>query len=1193
MIRIRNIITLLVVIDILLLLVVRFLMQFASRSDFTLMYRDASGVSVIATASLALWYVANELSGRWFARGKICYLAITGLSSVMAGLLSFTLVLPAIAFSPILNMLTLVLLQFGIIVLPTLAVMLAVRRVLGGHGYADPVNDTTFYRDRSLLFVRNNKNTALCILKLVSQSAPCSGSNARNKILRGRQTEDSEATQDRFVTYSHLVSLWNNVPDFGVEFMVDNGLTSVKFFTSAIDSDAERATRSAEQKAEKLRSVLQARFHTKIGFLQGHALWLAYGSILGTDPCCSHETLADCVKVKGLGESEEHYVALSALKRKAEPTVVADTQQAQAEQFVSAFAKERLTASMVIRLEAINPPSVATETRLLEKARNQPDMRVLIELSEKKSEVNEERSAQLSGFWKVSAYVAYRGRNAEETKLFQEKGDACIEAIYSSARSRVRCERLKGKSVAAQLNNILFRRGMGIVMMKASSRLAATLLNLPEERMPGIPETAIPNFEVPPREELEDGEVTIGIVMSGDNEICPLRMKLDDLMLHTVIFGETGFGKTRLVMKLLEAVSHHDAAWTIIEMKGEYKALVKALKNVIYLRPASESAPLKICLFDPQMENPETHAKKIFTILKETFSTLFTDQNRDLSAQMERVFYEALVTYVKSTTEDGTTNGAHYEKRQSGAELHAKVDGPPRSWEGFNAWLRTYAERSGSSSMPQINSTIQALLNRLNSFTRTPLNEVFDNNVSNVNFNDLVKRRTIIDLSEVRTKGTAEDLRLISNIITKYVATAAQQREIQQELKHILVIDDALDIVPEILAKKTTAETTITEQMVLLLRTTGQGVIISTQRPNISQNIVANAATKIFLRTTVDNEKAAKWLNLDEEQADYLKAIPRREAVIMTPKYSKPIRIKTLEMDLPKVDNRDIIVNNMMNYPIIYDRETKIQKPNNGIKATPNKDAGLTQLAYLETVRLRNIAETPSSKGQEAAAFLRAKQVPKTEQHPDQATDRSSLDCEERRTYLKVKEAFKHQLEIVEEDTLQSRLKTHTPQELRTLVEPLIRENIIGEVKAPNYADSETTKRIYYQTTDHEARNILQEYITKIVHRDLQSKGINTRWIDQNLELLITNDNQHVITTWTNNSIDPTTTIAKLTKIRNELENEQTGELIIVTPWKKDATKLQNLITHLNLHGIVVTLFNEDEVNKLISHITIGALFHT
>ena len=97
-------------------------------------------------------------------------------------------------------------------------------------------------------------------------------------------------------------------------------------------------------------------------------------------------------------------------------------------------------------------------------------------------------------------------------------------------------------------------------MMKAPSQTVGRLVNLPEERLPGISGGSIPDFEVPPRDELEDGELAIGVVMSGDNQICPLRIKLDDLMLHTVIFGETGFGKTRLVMKMLEAASNHNVA---------------------------------------------------------------------------------------------------------------------------------------------------------------------------------------------------------------------------------------------------------------------------------------------------------------------------------------------------------------------------------------------------------------------------------------------------------------------------------------------------------------------------------------------------------------------------------------------------------------------------------------------------------
>jgi hypothetical protein len=468
-----------------------------------------------------------------------------------------------------------------------------------------------------------------------------------------------------------------------------------------------------------------------------------------------------------------------------------------------------------------------------------------------------------------------------------------------------------------------------------------------------------------------------------------------------------------------------------------------------------------------------------------------------------------------------------------------------------------------------------------------------------------------------------------------------------------LVIDDALDIVPEILAKKTTAETTITEQMVLLLRTTGEGVIISTQRPNISQNIVANAATKIFLRTTVDNERAARWLNLNEEQASYLKTIPKREAILTSPKYSKPIRIKTLQMNLPKADERDIVLNNMINYPIVYEGSLKANELDYSIREIAEKRDSLTKVArHPEIAKLKNIAQNAFNSGNYKEAlgiyvrtFRNMEEIPKgrraevkngsvakgsvqairlgnpqllskelphagpsappkkdrtcqtpansaqemgTDNLQCEATGTPSPTLEDKPTWAKVKRAFKHQQDIVQETTLQSRLNAHTLQELGEIVEPLIRINLIGEIKAPDYANQETFTRLYYQITDHEPRNILQEYIMNVIQKDLQSKGINTRWIDDDMELLTTIDNKQVITSWTNNSIDPTTVIAKLAKIKHELRYEQTGQLVIITPMTEEATKLQKLFTSLGLPGILAIPFNENGTNKLVSQIAEG-----
>jgi hypothetical protein len=1264
MINNRNIAVSLLSLSVFLLLVARLLRQLPSVLGLASVCDSISGVSLTATIIMVLQYVTSRLLEGKFARRRVHYAALISLNMATGASISNFAVLPLIGLYPPTDAVV-SLVAHAVLLLGLLAFVVSVtlsffcRFPNMNKGNVSSIGDATFYRGKSIVFKMGNKNVALCILKLASHLASPLPVE-RRRIQRNPEKEGFDRTGSGFFSYSHLSSLWNNVPDFGVEFTTENSLASIRFFTMAIDSVVEDATKTAETKAEKLKSILQARFSAKIEFLQGHALWVAYGSILGSDLSCSIETNGDNLRIEGL-QSEARYVSVSALRSNVDATSLAESTQPQAEKLISAFTKERIAGSMVIHLKAISPPVVASEAKLLEKARNDPDLRVLLELGEKKREVNDERNAQLTGYWKVSAYTVYRGETSGEAKMFQEKGDACIEAIYSSPSGRVKCEKLKGRAVAKYLNNLLFRQEIGVTMMKASSRFVAALIQLPEQNIPGIQETAIPDFQVPPREELEDGEVTVGEVMSGESEISPLRLKPQDLMLHTVIFGETGFGKTRLIMKLLQEMSAYKVAWTIIEMKGEYKPLAKLIDKVVYLKPGSRIAPLNFSLFDPQMENPEIHAKKIFTILKETFSTLFTDQNRDLSAQMERVFYESLVSYV--TSRAAVKLGKQRSSEGAPTAITTVTDSsegsmPWGNWETYNNWLKNYAEKHGLSSMPQINSTIQALLNRLNSFTRAPLSDVFNHHESNTNFDDLVKRRAIIDLSEIKRNGTSEDLRLISNIITKYVATAAQQRGIQKELRHLLIIDDALDIVPEILTKKTTAETSITEQMVLLLRTTGQGVIIATQRPNISQNIVANAATKIFMRTTVDGEKAAKWLNLNEEQTNYLKTMPKREAIITTPRYSGPIRIRTPEIDPPKVTDDEIIMNNMVNYPVIYDKAAESLKlsaktgtpvPRDPVEIDSNrsekerlttiaeealksgdyKEALRTYIKAIEAMKepkwkmkeqhsqeVRDSQTTtttnPSLKNIDHTAYYAPQQTLPTEHRLDQpvnvhpppthqmqgntttptTTNPNPINpfetSEDDQMWPKLKRAFKHPQEIIDQNTLQTRLNAPATQKLRNQTEPLIAKNLIGEVTAPNYTKPDEATRIYYQITDHENRNIMLEYIMTTLHKDLQSKGVNTRWIDKNMELLLTNENQHLITTWTNNNIDQSTALAKLTRIRQELQYEQPKELIIITPWKRDAKKLQKLITQLRLQGIATIPFNEDQTNQLINHITIG-----
>lgn len=71
--------------------------------------------------------------------------------------------------------------------------------------------------------------------------------------------------------------------------------------------------------------------------------------------------------------------------------------------------------------------------------------------------------------------------------------------------------------------------------------------------------------------------------------------------------------------------------------------------------------------------------------------------------------------------------------------------------------------------------------------------------------------------------------------------------------------------------------------MVMLLRATGQGVIVISTRPNISSNILANTSTKITFRLPYDSSIGGRFMSLEEVQERYLRTLKRGRALIVMP----------------------------------------------------------------------------------------------------------------------------------------------------------------------------------------------------------------------------------------------------------------------------------------------------------------------
>jgi len=442
-------------------------------------------------------------------------------------------------------------------------------------------------------------------------------------------------------------------------------------------------------------------------------------------------------------------------------------------------------------------------------------------------------------------------------------------AIQSSIDIRV----LSGRRIITSISRVILRMPLKrVAILELEDEDLVKLLTPPSKPFPSISlREFVVNFEIPPKSSLK-GDICIGNVLYRNEKLYPIHISSDDLTMHMVVLGHTGFGKTNFVQNLLLELSRKrpDVGWVVIDWKGEYRKLLEIDDKVILLKPLDFSHQLRLNLFDPMGSDPYEHAQKIFVILREVYSALFEAHDTQFSLQMERILREALLRTIVNP------NKRTYEA------LYTELDTIGREWER---------------KIPSVWASIEAIKSRMERLFRPPLRDIFSSSKLSINFKQLLDKKVIIDLSTLRVKGSREDARLLMNILVKYFFDAALKRGIQSKLRHLIIVEEAQYLVPQLLMRRTTIEGTLLEEMVMLERATGQGLIFIATRPIISEQILANTAFKVIFRSQIDSEFLARILNLDDEQRKYLQVMPKYEAIILHPSYPYPFRIAVSSFD--------------------------------------------------------------------------------------------------------------------------------------------------------------------------------------------------------------------------------------------------------------------------------------------------------
>ena len=464
------------------------------------------------------------------------------------------------------------------------------------------------------------------------------------------------------------------------------------------------------------------------------------------------------------------------------------------------------------------------------------------------------------GCWRASAYLVVRTRDSELHLSKVKSAKIVLETTFLNPAQPIKTTILTGRSLRSAIVKVLRRDAVGRTGV-LSSRQVSLFVHLPQQAQPGVYRKYSAEFEVPP-ERLT--EVTLFKTMRNDRVLYPVGIDLSHLMTHMVVVGQTGKGKTRFVGNLLQQVQKYpDVGITVLDWKGEYRSLM----NTVYVVGA-EDCQLTINLFETHgIKNVEEYVQDFVGLLREL---LGVNVESSLSTQMERILRESLVEYLKR----GSGNYEGYE-----AFLHS--------------WIRKHEEQ-----FSQPESSIAGLLNRFGGLFRGRLGRIFNTQATTRDLSTLLRDRVCFDLSKLAAYSK-EDARLFLNMLLMVLRTYLFQ-EASDRLRYLVVAEEAQYLIPEVFAKRSTAEASPAEDIALFQRAYGVGLVAVSTRPSlISRNILANSGCKILFQCPLDSDLLGDIVNLSPEQRQYLSQMPDRVVLAQLPWFEHPFKAQTGEFQFP------------------------------------------------------------------------------------------------------------------------------------------------------------------------------------------------------------------------------------------------------------------------------------------------------
>ncbi len=357
----------------------------------------------------------------------------------------------------------------------------------------------------------------------------------------------------------------------------------------------------------------------------------------------------------------------------------------------------------------------------------------------------------------------------------------------------------------------------------------------------------------------------VGQTVEGDEIGKDITIKVKDLLLNVEIFGMIGRGKTKLVSSLLKQILDYNVSTLVFDIKGEYaRAFIDDPRVEIFT--IGKPRPLCLNLFET-IDSEDVH--NTLLIIEE----MMMSSNLEFTPSMKNLFETALFQ----------------THRSSKRNLQTFVENVYKTAED----IRSTTNNS------YIQQTIDAVLNRLN-FIFNPINyEILGAIRTTLDLSLLDNNKSIIlDLSQFQKRAARpSDIFLICNLILKKFYRHASAKEITNNLRYVVVLEEAINIIPNFYRSESSASLITSENNFLLGRSLGIGHITISQLWSSVSNIVhGNSATKIIFRSSEKADIIGKSINLSEDEISKIQSLPTQHCFIFFDGSEIPLKIRTFDL---------------------------------------------------------------------------------------------------------------------------------------------------------------------------------------------------------------------------------------------------------------------------------------------------------